>query len=84
MSKGKVIQAGSKQFVILGFAFDTNYVDQAYRKLMHNCPQGQITGITSQFSTSHGFFSWTNKILMKGLCLPASRIRNRMVQVQKK
>ena len=29
---------------------------------------GRIEGITTQISTSLGFFSWTNKVLMKGFC----------------
>ena len=40
----------------------------AYKRLQEKCPKGRIEGITSQFSTSLSFFSWTNKILLKGLC----------------
>lgn len=67
---GKVIQARSEQFNIMGFKFDTLYVEEARRELLAQCPNGQIEGITTQYSTSHGFFSWTNKILMKGICIP--------------
>lgn len=65
---GKMISAQAEQFVILGFTSETEYVNQAYQKLMAQCP-GRITGITTQLSTSLGFFSWTNKTLMQGLCL---------------
>lgn len=68
IESGKMISAQAEQFVILGFTSETEYVNQAYQKLMAQCP-GRITGITTQLSTSLGFFSWTNKTLMQGLCL---------------
>lgn len=70
VESGDMVKASTEQFVVLGFTGETNYVDQAYKKLMAACPNGVITGITTQYSTSMSFFSWTNKILMQGLCLP--------------
>ncbi len=63
------ITAESEQFSIMGFNSDTKYVDDAYAQLMSKCKDGIIEGITTQYSTSHGFFSWTNKILMQGSCI---------------
>lgn len=68
---GRVVSAQTSQFVILGFKSETDYVNEAYMKLMSTCPDGTITGITTQYSTSLGLLSWTNKILMQGLCLKA-------------
>ena len=79
LTEGQRVNASSEQFVVLGFTGNTDYVDQAYKTLMNQCPAGQITGITTRYSTSLGFFSWTNKILMQGLCLatkPQSAARN--------
>ncbi|AHZ85948.1 hypothetical protein AB1A81_01485 [Bdellovibrio bacteriovorus] len=70
IESGEMVKAYSEQFVIFHFIGNTDYVDEAYNKLMRACPQGQVTAITTQYSTSLGFFSWTNKILMQGLCLP--------------
>ena len=67
--KGKIITARAEQFVIMNFVDNTDYVNQAYDRLLSQCKNKNITGITTQFSTSHGFFSWTNKILLKGLCV---------------
>jgi hypothetical protein len=67
-TKAKLITARSEQFVPLWFSFDTNYVNQAYSRLEEKCEGGEIKGITTQYSTSLGFLSWTNKILIKGLC----------------
>ncbi len=66
------ISAATEQFVILGIKGDTDYVNQAYNDLKAKCDGGVISGITTQFSTSLGFFSWTNKILMQGSCIRKS------------
>lgn len=66
---GKLVEANSEQFVVLGFVSDTKYVDQAFDRLKSQCPGGRIEGINTRYSTSLGFFSWTNKILMRGYCL---------------
>jgi len=67
--QGELVKARAEQFVVLGFAFDTDYVDQAYTRLQQACPKGQIQGVTTQYSTDHGFMSWTNVIEMQGLCI---------------
>lgn len=58
-----------EQFVILSFASDTDYVNDAYRELQRKCRGGDIVGITTEFSTDLGFFSWTNRILMQAKCV---------------
>jgi len=35
--------------------------------LMTQC-NGRLSAVTTQYSTSHGFLHWTNKIRMQGLC----------------
>jgi hypothetical protein len=73
-SKGaKMIEARSEQFAVMGFVFDTNYVDQAYSKLQDECRGGNIEGVVTQYSTSLGFFSWTHKILMRGWCFSSNK-----------
>jgi hypothetical protein len=69
LGSGKMIQAKADQFVVMGFVQNTDYVDSAYAQLQAACPNGSIQGIMTQYSTSHGFFSWTNHIDMQGLCL---------------
>lgn len=64
----KAVESLGEQFVVMGFVTQTDYVDQAYRNLQKQC-SGTITGITSRYSTSLGFFSWTNKVKMKGYCV---------------
>ena len=69
--KAKVskVSAQAEQFTIMGFTSETNYVNTAFKELQQKCPQGKITGINTRYSTSHGFFSWTNTINMTGLCV---------------
>ena len=64
----KEIEARASQFVVLSFVGQTDYVDEAYAVLQSKCINGRIEGITSQFSTSLSFLSWTNKIVLKALC----------------
>ncbi len=63
----KYVQAEAEQSVVLFFAFDTDYVDDARQKLEAQC-NGNLAAVSTQYSTSHGFLHWTNKILMKGIC----------------
>jgi hypothetical protein len=69
LEKGEMVRAETEQFVVMGFVQDTDYVDRAYEKLQSKCLNKAITGISTQFSTSLGFFSWTNKVLIQGLCI---------------
>ncbi|MBL7543514.1 MAG: hypothetical protein JNL11_06835 [Bdellovibrionaceae bacterium] len=66
---GTPIDAHAKQFVVMGFASETNYVDQAYKQLQGKCPHGVVTGIASKYYSEHGFFSWTNHMVMQGICV---------------
>jgi len=67
--KGQLIEALTEQKVILGFTNETSYVNQAYNELKQKCPKGRVEGINTRYSTSLGFFSWTNKIRMRGYCI---------------
>jgi hypothetical protein len=68
-ARGKVVTAEADKRIILGFADNSDYADRAYRELMDRCKGGELQGITTQFSTAHGFFSWTSKIRLEGLCV---------------
>lgn len=68
LNKGEVVKSKSEQFVIFGFTTNTNYVEKAYSELESQC-QGVISPITTKYYTSLGFFSWTNKIELDGICL---------------
>jgi hypothetical protein len=66
--KAIYVEAKSEQHVILGFVYNTDYVNHAHAALLAQC-DGSIRAVSTQFSTSHGFLYWTNKILMNGVCL---------------
>lgn len=67
--QGRAITARGRQFVVAGFAGDTDYVEQAYKKLLSECPDGEVKDITTEFLTSMGFSSWTNKIFIQAKCV---------------
>jgi hypothetical protein len=62
------VKSDGEQQVIMGFAFDTNYVESALNKLKKKCPNQKISGINARYSTSLGFYSWVNKVHLKGFC----------------
>ncbi len=66
---GQKLLAKAEREVILGFGKDTLYVDDAYKKMMKKCPDGQIVGITTESVTSQSFLSNKDKIYMKGRCV---------------
>lgn len=66
--KGKTIKATGEQHVIFWFAKNTDYVEVARDKLIEQCPNGRISNIVSRYSTSLGFFNWTNKLYMQAEC----------------
>ena len=67
-SKGRWVSAESKEFVILGFQSDTQYVEQAYKNLEAKC-SGRIAQVTTEHLTSFKFLSYDQKVVMKGWCL---------------
>ena len=64
----RVVKVEGEQRVVLGFVTQTDYVDEAFVALQETCPGGQVTGIQTRYSTSHGFLSWRNVVQMKGYC----------------
>jgi hypothetical protein len=63
------IKSLGEQTAVLGFVTETNYVNEAWQKLLSQCSAGDITGIHTRYSTSHGFLSWKNQVQMTGYCV---------------
>ena len=76
----RVIESSAQQSVILYFVGNTDYADRAFEGLIKKCPRGQVTGIQTRYSTSHGFLSWTNHIKMEGYCSDAETHVGRVTQ----
>ena len=62
------VQARADQTVFMGFVTQTEYVNEAYAALEKTCPGGEVTGIQTRYSTSHGVLSWKNEVIMTGYC----------------
>lgn len=67
--KGQLVTSKAEQFTVMGWVNQTDYVNVAHQKLLDQCTGGTIQGLSTQYSTDHGFFSWTNRIEMQGLCV---------------
>ena len=64
----KQVEIVTERKIFLGFTFNSNYVDDAYDKLLKACPQ-EVVAVNTQYSTSHSFLHWTNKITLRAICL---------------
>lgn len=77
LSTYTTVEAVAEQHTFLGIVGQTDYVDRAFRDLQAECPDGVLTGIQTRYSTSHGFFSWTNTVVMRGYCDTSSATASR-------
>lgn len=69
--RGQWVTADAKDFIILSFAVQSNYVEQAYQELESKCP-GRIAQVTTEHLTSYKLLSYDQKLVVKGLCIKGS------------
>ena len=67
--KAREIEASADDNVILGFTFDTDFADKAYRKLLAECPRGRIVNMAARYSTDLGILAYKEKLKINGTCL---------------
>jgi len=65
-----VVEAQAEQFVVLSLATNTDFADEAFARLLQQCPDGVLRGIQARHSTSHSFLSYTNRLRMRAYCVP--------------
>ncbi|MEK6606602.1 MAG: hypothetical protein AABZ30_02975 [Myxococcota bacterium] len=63
------IGAETSDKVILGFAFETDYVDEAYRQLLAACPRGAIANVRARHSTDLGILAFRRKMKLDAVCV---------------
>ena len=51
------------------FSTNNDFADVAYERLLAQCPGGEVQGIHTRHSTSHGFLSYTRKLILRGWCV---------------
>ncbi len=68
-SEGKLVTASAERFSVLGFSDDTSYIDQAYAQLKSRCDDADLVGVSTEIQTALGFFSWTDRVYMRGTCM---------------
>lgn len=67
----QLVEASASKNVILGIGGETDYVDEAWEKLLAQCP-GEIVAIETRYSTAHNFLSYDDNIRMTGLCVESA------------
>jgi hypothetical protein len=70
------IQAESDQEAFIA-ATNTDFADEAMRKLAAACPRGDVVGIQARHSTALGFFVHTNKLKLTAYCVEEASIAAR-------
>lgn len=63
----KIVAEGSQQYFFA--KTDNNFVEKAYKKLINQCQNGTITGITTQYRTDLSFLSFTERLIIEGTCI---------------
>jgi hypothetical protein len=62
------IHSRADQRVFLRITDNTRYVDEAYERLVAQCP-GDIVAVNTRYSTQLGFLSYKNTVEMQAFCL---------------
>ena len=68
-TEGKLVTSSAERFSILGFSDSTEYVDKAVLQLKSRCEDGDLVGVSTEAQTALGFFSWTDRIYLRGTCI---------------
>jgi hypothetical protein len=63
------VTAQAEQHVVLYVTNNTDFVDEARRDLLAQCPRGELVAVETRHSTSHGFLSFDNKVRMTAWCV---------------
>lgn len=63
------VKTERSKWIILGFNFDNDFVDEAVDDLKNKCPNGRVTGILTKDEVIAYFLFWQRKITASGYCL---------------
>ena len=68
LANAKPVSVESTQDVVIA-AFDTQFADDAYAKLLAECPTGKVINVVARHSTNLGFFGYKNTLRLSGYCI---------------
>lgn len=66
------VQTQASKFIILGFNFNNDFVDDAVEDLKRQCPNGIVTGILTKDEVISYIFAHRRQITATGYCLKES------------
>jgi hypothetical protein len=64
-----VVTASTEKFIILGFNFNNDYVDNIEKDLRSQCQGGEVRGILTKDEVISYFLAHTRKITATGFCV---------------
>lgn len=70
--RNQVVTATVEKFIILGFNFDNDFVDQLVQDLKKKCPDGVVSGILTKDEVIMYFFAHNHRITATGFCNKAT------------
>lgn len=73
--RDKVVRAEATRFIILGFNFDNDYVDQIHQSFRVQCPGGVISGILTKDEVISYFLAHRRKVTATGFCNQGTQAR---------
>ena len=68
-TEGKLVTASAERFSVMGFSQDTSYIDRAVEDIQARCDGGDLVGVSTEVQTALGFFSWTDRVFVRGTCI---------------
>ena len=66
--RSRPVSAEVSKFIILGFNFNNDFVDEVVENLKEKCPNGVVSGILTKDELISYFLAHTRKITAKGFC----------------
>lgn len=66
------VKTERSKWIILGFNFDNDFVDDAIDDLKRQCPNGRVTGILTKDEVIAYVLFWQRRITASGYCLARS------------
>lgn len=74
--RDRVVQAEATRFIILGFNFDNDYVDQIHQSFRAQCPGGVISGILTKDEVISYFLAHKRRVIATGFCNQPTQARS--------
>jgi hypothetical protein len=66
--EGRFIETLGEKTVWFNWNFDSDFIDETHQRFLAECPEGQITGVSSRLSSENSFLHWKSRVRFTGYC----------------